>query len=96
MITGKSVSTIRYLISGRVQGVGYRFFTKRLADRIGVVGWVMNRSDGRVEARAAGTTTELEAFREGLVEGPTAGNVEQVEEFELGDQPDWTQFEITF
>ncbi len=95
-MSDKSVAARRYLVSGRVQGVGYRFFAKRLAHGVGVVGWVKNLPDGRVEARAAGTPTELQAFREGLDEGPTAGRVEQIEEFELGDQPDWTQFEITF
>jgi acylphosphatase len=92
----QSATVRRYLISGRVQGVGYRFFTKRLALSVGVVGWVKNLPDGRVEARAAGTPAELEAFREGLHVGPTAGRVEQIEELDSGDQPVWTQFEITY
>ncbi len=95
-MTGESVAAKRFLVSGRVQGVGYRFFTKRLADGIGVVGWVKNLPDGRVEARAAGTEIELQAFRDGLIEGPAAGNVVQVEDFELKEQPNWTRFEITF
>jgi acylphosphatase len=48
--------------SGTVQGVGFRYTTKRIADRLGVTGWVRNLSDGRVELVAQGADDTLEAF----------------------------------
>jgi acylphosphatase len=95
-MTERSVLVRRYLISGRVQGVGYRYFTKRLADQLEIVGWVKNLSDGRVETRAKGTPEELERYRETLEQGPVGARVEQIEEIELTEQPGWSRFEIAF
>ena len=74
----------RYLISGRVQGVGFRFFAEREANRLGLRGYVRNLSDGSVEAYAVGEPDFLELFRTRLAEGPRAANVMQIEE---SDQP---------
>ena len=49
----------RYLIRGHVQGVGYRYFTQRIAVRLGVRGWVRNRLDGDVEVHAQASVTVL-------------------------------------
>ena len=95
-MTEKTVLVRRYLISGRVQGVGYRYFTKGLADQLKIVGWVKNLSDGRVETRAEGTLEQLERYRETLEQGPVGARVEQIEEIELIEQPGWSRFEIAF
>ena len=50
----KRTLTRRVVVEGRVQGVGYRDFTRRAAERLGVAGWVRNRRDGAVEALLSG------------------------------------------
>lgn len=73
------VMTCRYLVSGRVQGVGYRYFTSREARGLGVTGWVRNLSDGRVEILASGETGQLEALLGRLWQGPPVSRVLDVE-----------------
>lgn len=62
--------TRRYLVSGRVQGVGYRFFARREAVRLGLVGYAANLADGRVEVVADGEAHALEEFEKALARGP--------------------------
>jgi acylphosphatase len=69
----------RYLISGRVQGVGFRFFARDAAAREGIQGWVRNREDGRVEAVAEGDREALDRFENHLRHGPPASRVSQVD-----------------
>lgn len=71
--------TCRYLVSGRVQGVGYRYFTAREARGLGVTGWVRNLPDGRVEVLAMGETGQLEALLGRLWQGPPLSRVLDVE-----------------
>ena len=71
--------TRRYLVSGRVQGVGFRWFVKRSADRHGIRGWVRNRADGRVETEATGMERALEAFEDDLRRGPDHARVDDVD-----------------
>ncbi|HSP62155.1 MAG TPA: acylphosphatase, partial [Pyrinomonadaceae bacterium] len=63
----------RFLISGAVQGVGYRFFAQRAAARHQVTGYVKNLDDGRVEALAEGPATDVEMFKHDLAAGPRFG-----------------------
>jgi len=72
----------KYLISGRVQGVGFRFFTERWAHQLGLAGYVKNLWDGRVEAYAIGDATALEEFKAQLAEGPRSGRVDNIQESE--------------
>jgi acylphosphatase len=69
----------RYLISGMVQGVGYRAFAQRCAGQIGVTGWARNQDDGRVEAHANGTVEQLDDFEARLRQGPRWAQVRAVE-----------------
>jgi acylphosphatase len=69
----------RFLISGRVQGVGFRFFTAAAARREGVHGWVRNLPDGRVEAAAEGDAEAIERFERTVRAGPRGARVEHVE-----------------
>ncbi|HMF93639.1 MAG TPA: acylphosphatase [Vicinamibacterales bacterium] len=69
----------RFLISGRVQGVGFRFFTQEAAEREGVHGWVRNLPDGRVEAQAEGDAEALERFERALRRGPRGARVDEVD-----------------
>lgn len=65
-------------ISGRVQGVGYRFSTVEEAYRWGVKGWVRNLPDGRVEAVFEGNTTGVKEMINWCYQGPTAAVVKNV------------------
>ena len=70
----------KFLISGHVQGVGYRYFAQRSAARHQVRGYVKNLEDGRVEAFAEGNAAAVEAFRHDLAAGPTYSRVGPIEE----------------
>jgi acylphosphatase len=70
----------RFHVSGRVQGVGYRYFAERAALRLGVHGYAKNLSDGRVEIYAIGTSAQLEQLREKLDRGPMMARVDRVNE----------------
>ena len=70
----------KYVVSGRVQGVGFRFFTERVANELGLRGYVKNIWNGDVEAYAIGNEVQLEEFRRQLAEGPRMARVESVQE----------------
>ncbi len=70
---------IRLIIRGRVQGVGYRWWAVREAERLGLDGWVRNRRDGSVELVAAGGPEELAALEGACRRGPPAAAVESVQ-----------------
>jgi acylphosphatase len=70
----------RFLVRGRVQGVGFRWFVEREAHILGIAGWVRNNHDGRVEVLAIGTREQLAGLRMRLQEGPRAARVDGVEE----------------
>lgn len=84
----------RFLISGDVQGVGYRFFAQRAAARHQVVGYVKNLTDGRVEAFAEGSPAQVEAFKHDLATGPRFGRVDHVEELHLDPTGQYSSFRI--
>ena len=69
----------RYIISGRVQAVGFRWFAETVAAREGLHGWVRNLPDGRVEASAEGDADAIERFERALRHGPPAARVDDVE-----------------
>jgi len=68
----------RFVIVGRVQGVGFRFFTRDAATTEGVHGWVANRMDGSVEVFAEGDREALVRLERRLRRGPPAARVEDV------------------
>jgi acylphosphatase len=77
---GAELQAKRFLISGLVQGVGFRFFAVRAAQRVGVAGYTRNLSDGRVEVYAIGDAAQLAAMHEELARGPRLSSVGGVEE----------------
>jgi len=81
-------------IYGIVQGVGYRWFTKRVADELGIKGYVRNMDDGSVEVLAMGDKERLEAFFEKLREGPALSKVERIERREVEAKEPFQGFEI--
>ncbi|HEX8872441.1 MAG TPA: acylphosphatase [Candidatus Acidoferrum sp.] len=70
----------RFVVTGRVQGVGYRYFVEHAAGQLGVKGYVRNRRDGSVEILAMGTPGALAALREALHDGPMMARVTNVSE----------------
>jgi acylphosphatase len=84
----------RIVISGRVQGVGFRFFTQAAALREGLHGWVRNLPDGRVEISAEGEVEALERFEHKLRHGPPGARVEDLEVADTGATGSDTGFSI--
>lgn len=72
------MSTIHVRISGRVQGVGFRWFVREEARRLGLSGWVTNLPGGDVEVRAGGEGSSLQRLRRALEVGPTGAEVQEV------------------
>jgi acylphosphatase len=68
----------RFLISGRVQGVGFRYFIEAKAAAEGVHGWVRNLSDGRVEALVEGDRESLDRIEGALRRGPSGAEIDDV------------------
>ena len=69
----------RFVVRGRVQGVGFRWFVVREASRHSLAGWTRNLPDGTVEVVAAGAEASLDALNQRLSEGPPASKVTTVE-----------------
>jgi acylphosphatase len=78
----KATEARRFLVRGRVQGVGFRWFVEREAHILGVAGWVRNNHDGSVEVLAQGTRDQLSGLHSRLREGPRAARVDAVEAVE--------------
>ena len=78
----KATEARRFIVRGRVQGVGFRWFVEREAHMLGISGWVRNNPDGSVEVLAMGSRDQLSGLRSRLREGPRAARVDEVEELE--------------
>ena len=68
----------RFIVSGRVQGVGFRYFAQDAARREGLHGYATNHDDGTVEVKAEGEAEALERFERALRRGPSRARVEGV------------------
>ena len=70
----------RFVVTGRVQGVGFRAATRRKAQSLGLSGWVRNRNDGAVEGVVTGKdAAAIETFHQWLIQGPPVSRVERVD-----------------
>jgi acylphosphatase len=69
----------RYVIGGRVQGVGFRYFAADAAAREGLHGWARNLADGRVEISAEGEVEAVDRFERSIRQGPRGSRVESVD-----------------
>jgi acylphosphatase len=87
----------RYFVSGRVQGVGYRYFATEAAEQIGLTGYAKNLADGRVEVYAIGTSDQLREFARALRRGPTMAAVTDLSEVEAEVAPGFSSgFSVAF
>jgi acylphosphatase len=84
----------KFLISGRVQKVGYRYFAQRAAARHQVTGYVRNLPDGRVEVLTEGPLESVEAFKHELAAGPTFSEVENIEEIAVEPTGLYSHFRV--
>lgn len=82
-------SRVEANLEGRVQGVGFRFFTRQRATQLGLTGWVHNDDDGSVTVVAEGERSQLEEFVEAIEDGPPTAVVEHVD-------IDWQEAEDSF
>jgi len=84
----------KYIISGRVQAVGYRFFAERVANQLGIQGYVKNLWDDNVEVYAIGDEASLEEFKRQLARGPRSARVTGIEESEAPLNSRYNRFVI--
>lgn len=93
MNTDKSNTARRWLIRGRVQGVGFRYFAQRAAEELGLAGYVRNLDDGRVEVYAIGPDEKLSRLAGRLHSGPRWADVHAVDEQAAEPRP-YRSFEV--
>jgi acylphosphatase len=88
------IKAVHLLISGRVQGVYYRASACREATDLGLIGWVRNLPDGRVEAVAQGLASAVDALISWCHEGPSMARVTAVEVDEIAPDGQWPDFNV--
>ncbi|EGK13898.1 acylphosphatase [Desmospora sp. 8437] len=74
-----AMKRIHLIVHGRVQGVGFRFYTQKAARKLGILGWVKNRSDATVEIDAQGNAKMLEQFLKAVRKGSPASKVDRIQ-----------------
>ncbi len=79
MRTWPGMRAVRVIVHGDVQGVGFRYFTRAHAQRLGLTGWVLNRPEGTVEAWAQGASEAVDHWLTALSRGPEGSWVGQME-----------------
>jgi acylphosphatase len=84
----------KFLIRGRVQGVGFRYFADRVASELGICGYVKNLWDGSVEVYAIGDAVAMEELKRQLAEGPRSAHVTAVEESDVVVDKRYNRFVI--
>jgi acylphosphatase len=94
MSTDSNTQARRFIVRGRVQGVGFRWFVEREAHILGIAGWVRNNTDGSVEVLAQGNRDQICGSRGRLRAGPRAARVDDVEESEARPSPAMSSFRI--
>ncbi len=85
-----------YWLSGAVQGVGFRWYTQKMAQSLKVAGWVCNLADGRVEVWAQGENINWTQWEAKLRQGPPGSRVTKLEVFEVSPQVGLTTFTVRF
>lgn len=81
---------------GRVQGVSFRYFTRRKANELGIAGWVCNQPDGSVCVVAEGDSAKLDAFEAFLQQGPPAAIVERIDKSRSAGFGEFSTFTIRY
>jgi acylphosphatase len=88
--------TKEYRVFGIVQGVGFRYFTKTIAQELGIKGWVKNEIDGSVKIVACGDMETLKLFEKYIKKGPSLSKVTNIEENIIEEGCKYTTFEVRY
>lgn len=88
------MSQQRLFVSGRVQGVGFRAFTRSVALRHGLRGWARNLPDGRVDILLCGPASEIDNARAEIARGPAGSRIDRMETGTADGQPPPPDFEL--
>jgi acylphosphatase len=88
------MKTVHIIISGLVQGIGYRKWVKQHAHHVGVVGWIKNREDGAVEAVLQGEKGVVDTLMKEVQKGPFLANVQAIDIQEFPYDPQITSFVV--
>jgi len=83
-------------ITGRVQGVGFRHYTRLKANEFDITGWVKNTVDGGVKVVAKGEKTDIETFIDFLRVGPILSRVDKITKVKIENLPDFDTFDVRF
>ncbi len=83
-------------VTGRVQGVGFRHFTRQTAQQIGASGWVRNEPDGSVKLEVEGTTDQVNQLMKAVASGPRSARVDKVETTEQDPQGADERFRVRY
>jgi acylphosphatase len=83
-------------ISGRVQGVGFRYFVQKRANEFDIKGWVKNMPDGSVVVMAKGDFKDMETFVDHLRIGPSMARVLKVEKSQMPELEDFSDFRVRY
>lgn len=90
------MQAITAVVTGRVQGVGFRYTTQAIGQDLGLVGWVRNQPDGTVAVWAQGTEDAVARFAAYLEQGPRSARVTAVDVAATNPDPTITSFEVRF
>jgi acylphosphatase len=92
----ENIKTYNILISGRVQGVGFRYFAVSVAEKYDVRGYVTNKRDGKVEIVCQGEEEELQSFMEEVKKGPAFSVVTDTVMEEIPEEKKYNRFDIKY
>jgi acylphosphatase len=92
----ENIKTYNILISGRVQGVGFRYFAVSIAEKYDVRGYVTNKRDGKVEIVCQGEEEELQSFMEEVKKGPAFSVVTDTVMEEIPEEKKYNTFDIKY
>ena len=92
----ENIKTYRILVSGRVQGVGFRYFAESVAEKYGIRGYVRNTADGRVEIECQGDDEEIRPFMDDIRKGPAFSMVTDVRVEDFKSSRKYNFFEVKY
>ncbi len=91
-----AVKTVRIKVYGKVQGVGFRYYTLRQANKLGVKGWVRNVQDGTVEIVAQGDPASLDRLSAAVKQGSPASKVKRIHVEEIDGMNRYSSFQVKY
>jgi len=90
----EEIKSVHMMVKGRVQAVGFRYFTWQTANVYRISGWVRNRDDGSVEIAAEGEKSDIQQFVKTIKKGSPFSRIKDVDIYEYETPKNYMQFEI--